>query len=98
MVYLLYTAVPSDYAGVYYDGAVYVVNVLGNSVSVIDPKTNTNIKNIPVGAEPSAIGYEGFTNTIYVANRASNTLSVIDPNGNNVVAKVTFNTMPFKDI
>ena len=39
-----------------------------NTVSVIDARNNTKIKDIKVGNAPAAIGVNNFTNTIYVAN------------------------------
>jgi YVTN family beta-propeller protein len=63
---------------IYHDGS--------DTVSVIDGKTNTNIKHIKVGREPSG--------TVYVANSGSNSLSVIDGNANELVTGVTFDVKP----
>ena len=58
------------------------------------PSTITVIKNIHVGVSPEFI--ESFGDYLYVANYFSNTISVIDPSTNEVVAGVTFDTIPFR--
>ncbi len=64
---------------------VYVANKGNNSVSVIDGKSNTNIKNITVGAYPSNIAVDG--DKIYVANVGSSTVSVIYGKNNTKIPK-----------
>ena len=54
---------------------VYVINTVDNTVSVIDGKNNTKIKDIHVGKLPVAIGANNDKNTIYVANYGDNTVS-----------------------
>jgi YVTN family beta-propeller protein len=55
--------------------AIYVANSASDTVSVINPITNTVIKNIHVGDDPSFIA--GSSDAIYVANTGSDTVSVI---------------------
>ena len=56
----------------------YVANADGDTVSVIDGKTNTIIDNITVGTIPVALSVNPLTNIVYVANRADNTVTVIE--------------------
>jgi YVTN family beta-propeller protein len=92
--------------------AVYVANsgFFSNIVSVINPNTNTVIKNITVGYDPAFIRIvQVFSDTleelytyIYVANRVSNTVSVINPHTNTVIKNITVGERPefidtFKD-
>ena len=49
-------------------GTVYVANIGGNTVSVIDETTNTVTATIPVGTGPYGVGVDSSTGTVYVAN------------------------------
>ena len=49
-----------------FDDSIYVANSGSDTVSVIDPVTNTVIKNIPVGNGPRFI--DTYMSYIYVAN------------------------------
>jgi YVTN family beta-propeller protein len=71
----------------------YVTNLLDDTVSVINPTTNTIIDIIDVGNGPSAIAYNG-TN-LYATNAISNTVSVINPATNTVIDTVTGLSKPF---
>ena len=67
---------------------VYVVNMIDDTVSVIDGINNTKIgKDIPVGSLPSAIGVDYITHKVYVAD--DNTVSAINT-GNNKIVKVIY--------
>jgi YVTN family beta-propeller protein len=78
------------------DTIVYVANYDSDSVSVIDPSTNTKIgEDIRVGDSPVAIGIDHAYTIVYVANYDSDSVSVIDGITNKVVAGVTFNVNPF---
>ena len=57
--------------------AVYVANLLGNTVSVISGRTNTVTATIPVGTHPAGVAADPKTNTIYVANNGDSTVSVL---------------------
>ena len=61
------------------------------SVSVVDLSTNTVVKNIPVGVQPTRMTQSG--QYIFVANSNSDTVSVIDSKTNNVVQ--TINVQPY---
>ena len=58
---------------------VYAPNVLGRSVSVIDPATNKVIQTIPTGEYPEhvVVGYD--LRSLWIANTKGNTLTRIDP-------------------
>jgi YVTN family beta-propeller protein len=73
--------------------SIYVANSKSNTISVIDPFTNTVIKNITVG--DVRYNVETFGNYIYIANTASDTVSVIDPATNTVIKNITVGDWPF---
>ncbi len=70
---------------------IYVVNVLDNTVSVIDSSTNTVLGSpIPVGKSAQDVALAGIvvnttTNRVYVANGLDGTVSVIDDSANTVL-------------
>ena len=73
----------------------YVTNSGSNTVSVTDTGTNTKIKDIEVGLNPSYMNFVGSMDTLYVSNRESGGISVIDPITNKLVAGITFKINPF---
>src|ERR1700731_621419 len=76
-------------------GDVYVVNAGSNTVSLIDPATNTVIATIPVGTSPDGVAVSPTgpeAGDVYVVNAGSNTVSVIDPATNTVIATIPFGT------
>ncbi|HUI84458.1 MAG TPA: YncE family protein [Candidatus Binatia bacterium] len=56
---------------------IYVVNELGNSVSVLAGATN-GVTTVPTGAGPDAVAVNAASNMIYIANGDDNTVTVID--------------------
>ncbi|MFK7919550.1 MAG: DUF5074 domain-containing protein [Ilumatobacter sp.] len=71
-------AVGNSPLGMAYDGTyLYVVNTSDDTVSVVDPSTETEIDTIAVGDAPLAIAYDGTY--LYVTNSDDNNVSVIDP-------------------
>ena len=68
---------------------VYVANMTGNSVSVIDGSTNTVTATVSVGRNPFGVAINPSTNTIYVANAGDNSVSVIDGSTNTVTSTIT---------
>jgi YVTN family beta-propeller protein len=56
---------------------VYVANFDGDSVSVIDSKTNNKIETLKVGKGPNSIAIDNNTHDVYVTNLRSNTISVV---------------------
>src|SRR3989440_3891947 len=58
---------------------IYVANVFGSNVTVIDGANNTTATvPLPAGSSPQAVAVNPVTNKIYVANTSSNTVTVID--------------------
>jgi YVTN family beta-propeller protein len=68
-------------------GMVYVANqtFASNSVSVIDPRTDTVAATVSVGNNPLADAVDSRTNKVYVANGSGENVSVIDGRTNTVV-------------
>src|SRR3954453_12530627 len=58
-------------------GLVYVANAGSNTVSVIDPTTNTVVATIPVGNGPFGVAINPFYGWVYMNNVHSDTVSVI---------------------
>lgn len=65
---------------------VYVTNVLGNSVSVIDGTTDNVIATISIGGTAGGVAVNTNTNRIYVASLSSHSVYVIDGTTHNVVS------------
>ena len=59
----------------------YVSNGASNTVSIINTKTFSTLKNVSVGLDPGDIFYCTKTNDIYVLNRASENISVFTQSG-----------------
>ena len=79
-------------------GYVYVVNEDGDTVSVINPASNTVIATIPVGINPIGVAVSPTgpeAGDIYVANGASDTVSVINPATNAVTSTINVGTEPW---
>ena len=62
------------------------IHVLGNSLAVISPKTNTVEEQIPVGARPAFVAYGD--RSLWVANLDDNSVSRIDPRTHRVVRAI----------
>jgi YVTN family beta-propeller protein len=62
---------------------------------VIDGKTNSVVKNIPVGTAPMRLAVNPTTNIIYVANNHDNIVSVIDGKTNSVVKNIPVGYYPY---
>src|SRR5262245_21268035 len=58
---------------------VFVVNVRGNSVSLIDARTRQLMRTIKVGQLPHDVAINGRTGVAYVTDWLSDTISVIEP-------------------
>ena len=68
------------------EGAYWVTNADGNTVSRIDPGTNAVVDTIPVGNGPSGIATGA--GAVWVVNSLDGTVSRIDPGTNTVVQKI----------
>jgi YVTN family beta-propeller protein len=55
------------------------VGAPGNTVSVINGRTNTVTATITVGSDPESVAASSRTNTGYVANNGAGTVSVLGP-------------------
>ena len=71
------------------EAQVYVANVDGSSVSVINTSTNAVISTIAVGSEPRNLVLTPDGTRVYVPNRGSDNVSVIATATNTVIATVT---------
>ena len=56
---------------------IYTTNPFANTTTVIDGRTNQELKTISIGAEPLPIDINVKTNTAYILNRGDGTVSVI---------------------
>ena len=73
---------------------VYVNNVDGDSVSVIDATINTVIATVPVGANPSGVATDPTGKWVYVGGFKTNDVSVIDAVKNTIVATIPLGSSP----
>jgi YVTN family beta-propeller protein len=77
------------------NGNMYTTNFNSDSVSVINPSTNTVISTIPVGSAPFGIAFNPNNGNMYVTNAGNNTVSVINPSTNTFVATIPVGSAPF---
>jgi len=77
------------------DGKIYVVNQDGDTISVINPATNTPLATITVGEFPQAIAITPDRQRAYVTNSFDNTVSVVDIPNNVEIATITVGVFPF---
>ncbi|MDV6278780.1 YncE family protein, partial [Rhodococcus erythropolis] len=73
---------------------VYVTNVVGDSVSVINTVTDTVTATIPVGNSPSAVAITPNGAHAYVTNTVGNSMSAIDTTSDTVTATVPVGHSP----
>jgi YVTN family beta-propeller protein len=67
---------------------VWVANVHSNSVGVMDASTQRFVANVPVGAQPQALGLDDGDNTLVVANYGANSVSLVDARGDTVLKDI----------
>lgn len=67
---------------------VYVADIGGNTMTVIDGKTNKVTATIGVGSGPDAVAVDARTNMIYALNDFAGTVSVIDGKTDKVIATI----------
>jgi YVTN family beta-propeller protein len=65
-----------------------------NSITVIDPITNTIITVITVGTGPFQMAFNSDGTKLYVTNTGTNKVSVIDPNANTVIGAISVGSVP----
>jgi uncharacterized protein (TIGR02145 family) len=73
----------------------YVTNSGSNSVSVVDLKTLTTVKTIPVGEYPLMIDIDPEGKRAYVTNHGSRTVSVIDLKTELEIKQINVGTNPY---
>jgi YVTN family beta-propeller protein len=77
------------------DGAfVYVTNIAGNTVSVIDTATDTIVATVPVGDRPFGVAVTPNGAFVYVTNADGGTVWVIDTASTTVIATVPVGGFP----
>lgn len=74
---------------------IYVTNNHDDSVSIIDPLSNTVVGSIMVGSQPISIAITPDKSRAYVVNNLSNNVSVIDLSTNAVVATTAVGGSPY---
>ncbi|MGH9206790.1 MAG: choice-of-anchor tandem repeat GloVer-containing protein, partial [Acidimicrobiales bacterium] len=72
----------------------YVTNTGSNTVSVLDPATNTVTATVTVGVKPEGVAVAPDGQHAYVTNAGSNNVSVIDTSTNTVAATVPVGVAP----
>jgi YVTN family beta-propeller protein len=75
-------------------GKGFTSNGKSNTITEFDLKTNTVIRQIPVGENPDAILYDGYSGKIYTCNGRSNNMSVFDPATDTVIATIGLDGKP----
>jgi YVTN family beta-propeller protein len=75
-------------------GIIYTIHSDFDTISVIDPITDSIVANIPVAHSPLGISINPITNTAYVTNSGSGTVSVIDGKTYKVITTMNFNINP----
>ena len=69
-------------------GLVYVANLGGGTVSVVDATTDTLVTNIPSGGVPVGVDVDPTPNRIYVADFSGDSVFVIDGGSNTVLSTI----------
>jgi YVTN family beta-propeller protein len=75
-------------------GFIYVPNYDDNTVSVIDPATNSVVATLAVGKRPSGVAINPAGTAVYVTNSGGGTVSVISTATNTVVNTITVGDSP----
>lgn len=75
--------------------SVWVSNVDDDTVSLIDPATNTVLTSITVGDEPRNLAANPTGTRVYVPNRFSDNVSVIDVATESIVDTITVGSEPY---
>src|ERR1039457_7158469 len=75
-------------------GHLYVAELTGNQVAVVDTVSKTVIATIPVGLSPLCVAVTPNGQFAYVVNSGSSSVSVINTASNTVVATVQVHSTP----
>ncbi len=67
---------------------VWVANVRGNSVGVMDATTQRFVADIPVGTQPQAMALDEGDNNLVVANYGSSSVTIVDARNDTVLKTV----------
>ncbi len=70
-------------------GYLYVSNSLSNTVSIVNTRTFSVVKNVTVGSYPGSIFYCSKTNDVYTLNRNSGNITVFTASGS-VITSIPF--------
>jgi YVTN family beta-propeller protein len=82
-------------SSVAFDGAfVYVTNFLSNTLSVVDPRSGTVARTLPVGRSPIDVAVDPVRRHIYVTNLDSHDLWIIDTPFGDLIQKVQLGGSP----
>lgn len=73
----------------------YVTNTSSNEVSVISEGSNSVVKTIAVGGQPSGAAVNLKKMLLYVTNAGDNTVSDINPTSDSVIATIAVGAIPF---
>jgi YVTN family beta-propeller protein len=73
---------------------VYITNLRSNTVSVINPSTNTVVATVPVGRDPAETVLTPNGTTAYVLNTGAGTVSVVNTSTNSVKATLRVGLLP----
>jgi YVTN family beta-propeller protein len=73
---------------------VYVADIFGNTVSVIDATTDLLSSTISMGEDPDAVAVDAATDKIYVAVAGTNSVAVIDGSTDTVTSTISVGTAP----
>lgn len=87
----------SPAADIVYDeskGLLFITNSGEDTVSIISDNSNTIIKNVTVGAAPTALAYNPAKGEIYVTNAIDNSVSVISDGTLEVIRNVSVGKTP----
>ena len=72
----------------------YVANISGGTVAVVDAERRLIIDRVAVGREPDGVAAAADGSAVYVSNFADGTVSVIDPTRDTVVATIAVDPGP----
>lgn len=75
-------------------GFVFTVNRGNNSISIIDPETDSEVDRISVGARPMMAAVDSQNKLLYVTNHDDNTVTVIDLDEGSEIATLDVGRYP----